>query len=387
MNPTALRLTAVALVILSGILAGAQLGKIAPLIGWYQEEIGLSLQGAGWLTALIGIFVAFAALPAGMAIGRMGATRATGYGSLLLVIGGLLLAASHWPAAIFGARLIEGLGYLVVCISLPAILNDVSPLRWKGPVLAIWSGFVPLGYATSDLLSAALLPLIGPQPFLVLMALTYAAFWMAGNHVLRSMGETYQAPAPAPVSASLVPAVIMVAMAFGIFVVVSVAFFTFLPSFGLEAGLLLPAGVILLTVPLGNVLAGVLVRGRGPGFMAGLAIAGFAACVLAAPLAFGQETPAAMTVAAMLLAVASAVVASSLFAAIPFVTPAGGSVAVALGIVSQAGGMGTLIGPPLAAFVVENYGWAGLGWFMAGAAALGIFCMAPLAATAFRRPA
>ena len=33
--------------------------------------------------------------------------------------------------------------------------------RWKGPVLAIWSGFVPLGYATADLLAAVLVPLGG----------------------------------------------------------------------------------------------------------------------------------------------------------------------------------------------------------------------------------
>jgi MFS family permease len=387
MHSTALRLTAVSLVILTGILAGAQLGKIAPLIGWYQEEVGLSLQGTGWLTALIGVFVAIAALPAGIAIGRMGATRATGYGSLLLVTGGLLLAATAWPAALFGARLIEALGYLVVCISLPAILNDISPARWKGPVLAIWSGFVPLGYAVSDLLSALLLPLLGAQPFLALMALAYAGLWQAGRNALRSLGETINPPAPAPISATLVPSVFMVALAFGIFVVVSVAFFTFLPSYGQEVGLLMPAGVILLSVPLGNVLASVLVRGRGTGFMAGLAIAGFGTCALAAPQAFGQETAAAMTAAAMLLALASAVVASALFAAIPFVTPPGGSVAVALGIVSQAGGIGTLAGPPLAALVLESQGWEGFGWFIAGTSAFGIACLAPLAASAFRRAA
>lgn len=387
MHSTTHRLAAVSLVILTGILAGAQLGKIAPVILWYRDEIGLSLQGAGWLTALLGVFVAVAALPTGLAIGRMGAVRATGYGSMLLVAGGLALAFLISPVAIFGARLVEAVGYLVVCISLPAILNEISPPRWKGPVLAIWSGFVPLGYATADLLAAVLVPFGGVPVFLAVLTVLYALFWQVSRLTLRGVGKEARPVTASPAGASLTVPVLLIAAGFGLFVILSVAFFTFLPSYALQGTLLLPAGIIALTVPLGNVLASVLVRDRRSGFMAALGIGGFAVCAMAAPLAFGNEAGAMTTAAAILLAVAGAVVASSLFAAIPFVTPPGGSVATALGIVSQAGGIGTLVGPPIAAWVLETQGWNGFGWLLSAIAVLGIVCLAPLAAGALRRTA
>ena len=387
MHSTPHRLAAVSLVILTGILAGAQLGKIAQVILWYRDEIGLSLQGAAWLTALLGLFVAVAALPTGLAIGRMGAVRATGYGSVLLVAGGLALAFFISPVAIFGARLFEAVGYLVVCISLPAILNEISPPRWKGPVLAIWSGFVPLGYATADLLAAVLVPLGGVPVFLAVLPLLYAMLWQASRLTLQGVGKEARSAARAPAGSSLTLPVLLIAAGFGLFVILSVAFFTFLPSYALQGTLLLPAGIIALTVPLGNVLASFLVRDRNAGFMAALGIGGFALCALAAPLAFGNESGAMTTAAAILLTVAGAVVASSLFAAIPFVTPPGGSVATALGTVAQAGGIGTLIGPPIAASVLEAQGWTGFGWFLSAIALLGLVCLAPLAMGALRRTA
>ena len=72
MTGNARRLAALALLLLAGILAGAQLGKIAPLVGWYHSQAGLSLVMVGWLTSTLGGFVALAALPAAFAIDRAG---------------------------------------------------------------------------------------------------------------------------------------------------------------------------------------------------------------------------------------------------------------------------------------------------------------------------
>ncbi len=44
-----MRLTTIVVLLLAGILAGTQLGKVAPLVGWYQQEIGFSLVLTGWL--------------------------------------------------------------------------------------------------------------------------------------------------------------------------------------------------------------------------------------------------------------------------------------------------------------------------------------------------
>lgn len=370
------------LVLLAGVMTGAQLGKIAPLIPWYRNDLGLSLVEAGWLAAILGIFVAIAALPAGWLIDRVGLKRSILAGAAVLAAGGVALALADTTLAIFAARLVEAVGYLALCVALPAVLNDISPVNWKGPVLAIWSGFVPLGFATSDFLALAMLPLYSPPAYLLVMALLFAVLAAGALWLLGGIAVSQPASSTGGVAQTLSLPVVLVAGSFGAFVVLSVSMFTFMPSFvaGDGAHFLVSAGVIALSVPLGNVLASVLVRGRGAGYMARLAVFGFAISAVTAIPAFTLANPALATISALALAISGALVASAQFAAIPFVTPRGGSVPVAIGLVCQAGGLGTVFGPPLAASVIETFGWSGLGWFLSAVAVAGLACMVPIAA-------
>lgn len=370
------------LVLLAGVTTGAQLGKIAPLIPWYRNDLGLSLVEAGWLAAILGIFVAIAALPAGWLIDRAGLKRSILAGAAVLAAGGVALALADTTLAIFAARLVEAVGYLSLCVALPAVLNDISPVNWKGPVLAIWSGFVPLGFAMSDFLALAMLPLYSPPAYLLVMALLFAVLAAGALWLLGGIAVSQPASSTGGVAQTLSLPVVLVAGSFGAFVVLSVSMFTFMPSFvaGDGAHFLVSAGVIALSVPLGNVLASVLVRGRGAGYMARLAVFGFAISAVTAVPAFTLANPALATISALALAISGALVASAQFAAIPFVTPRGGSVPVAIGLVCQAGGLGTVFGPPLAAGVIETFGWSGLGWFLSAVAVAGLACMVPIAA-------
>src|SRR5690606_842435 len=117
-TPT-VNIAAIACLLIAGIFAGAQLGKLAPLVDWYQGTVGLSLVLFGWLTAAISLFVAFAALPAGLVVDRIGAYRTFVAATALLVAGGLGVALFQAPAAILTARLVEGLGYLFLVVVIP----------------------------------------------------------------------------------------------------------------------------------------------------------------------------------------------------------------------------------------------------------------------------
>ena len=132
MNDKFRRLAVIIVLQLVGILAGVQLGKIAPLVGWYQQEVGFSLVLIGWFTSMIGIFVAAAALPAGWAIERAGPASTFLIGSFVMTIGGIALALFDAPAAILASRLVEGAGYLVLVIATPALLAAVSPEKPTG---------------------------------------------------------------------------------------------------------------------------------------------------------------------------------------------------------------------------------------------------------------
>lgn len=383
-NGSVRRIAALVMLLLAGILAGAQLAKIAPLVDWYQREAGYSLVTIGWLTSTLGLFVALAALPAAFAIDRVGMYASFVGASAALAIGGVMLAAFEAPAAVLSGRLVEALGYLVIVIATPALLAARAPERLKAPALAVWGGFVPLGYAFADFSAAALLPVVTPQAYLLIVALCFA-LCAAGAAVLALGleplgGDAAAERVPVTIRSTFTVPVGAVAAAFGAYVVLSLGFFSFLPSFAGDGtgAILLSAGFVALLVPFGNVLAGILVEGRGPRFIAWLTVAGFLASAVSAVPFFASPDPVVATAAAVVFAIAGGVVASALFASIPSVVPVGGSVAVGIGLVAQTGGLGTLVGPPLAGYVISEFAWQGFGWFLAIVSLLGIVCLVPM---------
>ena len=383
MSGNARRLTALVLLLLAGILAGAQLGKIAPLVGWYQAEAGLSLVMVGWLTSTLGLFVALAALPAAYAIDRAGMYSSFVASSATLALGGVILASFDSPALVLTGRLVEAIGYLVIVIATPALLAALAPQRLKAPALAIWGGFVPLGYAVADFSAAAMLPGVEPHIYLLAISLAFAGFALAASVLAFGLqpigGAATRTERPAPLSATLSRPVGAVAAAFGAYVILSLGFFSFLPTFaGDGRSILLSAGAVALLVPFGNVLAGFLVEGRDARFTAWLAAAGFAVSAASAVPFFSSSDPTVATGAAVLFSISGGVIASSLFASVPSVVPAGGSVAVGIGLVAQTGGIGTLIGPPIAGYVISDFGWPGFGWFLTALSVIGIVCLVPL---------
>ncbi len=383
-NGSVRRIAALVMLLLAGILAGAQLAKIAPLVDWYQREAGYSLVTIGWLTSTLGLFVALAALPAAFAIDRVGMYASFVGASAALAIGGVMLAAFEAPAAVLSGRLVEALGYLVIVIATPALLAALAPDRLKAPVLAVWGGFVPLGYAFADFSAAALLPVVAPQAYLLIVALCFAASAAAAAVLALGLkpagGDATADRAVATIGSTFTVPVGAVAAAFGAYVVLSLGFFSFLPSFAGDGtgAILLSAGFVALLVPFGNVLAGILVEGRGPRFIAWLTVAGFLASAASAVPFFSSPDPVVATAAAVVFAIAGGVVASALFASIPSVVPVGGSVAVGIGLVAQTGGLGTLVGPPLAGYVISEFAWPGFGWFLAIVSLLGIVCLVPM---------
>lgn len=390
MNDNRMRLAAITALLLAGVLAGTQLGKIAPLVEWYRNEAGFSLVLIGWLTSMISIFVALVALPTGWAIERAGMRRSFVASAVVMAAGGLALPFLSDPLAILAARLVEGMGYLVLVIVIPALLNSIAPPAWRAPALAMWGGFVPVGFAVADFMARGLLPVAEPKFFLLAAVLVFALFALLGALLLGMIGdeETGTDAGKAPplvggLSSQITLPVALVALSFGFYVVLSVSFFAFMPAFvGLpQSNILLSAGLIALIVPIGNVLTGVLVKGRDGRFVLMLAGIGFVASLAAAVPAFAGSAPALATAAAVVIAIAGGMVASALFASIPTIVPPSNSASIAIGLVCQAGGIGTVIGPPLAGYVIETYGWPGFGAFLATSAAIGGLCLVPLART------
>jgi MFS family permease len=377
------RLATIIVLLVAGVLAGAQLGKIAPLVEWYRTELGFSFVLSGWLTSAIGIFVALAALPAGWVIERVGARSTVFAGSLALSVGALALALLDDPSAILGARLVEGLGYVVLVIALPAAMTSISPPNWRPTVLAIWSCFVPVGFAVSDLAGAWLIPAYGPPTYLLVVGLAYPIVSAIGVLLLMTVADVVDEKAAGfdgGIAATLTLPVILVAVCFGVWVVMTVSFFAFMPAYiaGPGSGMLVSAGVIALTVPLGNFFAAAITPGRGARFIIMVGALGLLGTALVSYSAFAGSGPWPMTLSAIAVAVLGGVTGSMLYAVIPALVSRGGSVPIAIGVVAQCGGIGTLFGPPLAGHVIESAGWVGFAAFLSGTAVVCLLILSPL---------
>ena len=375
-----LRSLAILALLAAGFLAGAQLGKLAPLATWYQSG-GMTLTAFGWLVAAIGFFVAIGAVPAAILVERLGLLKAYALAALSLAAGGIWLALAGPGPAMMAARLVEAFGYVLTVIAAPTLMTVVAPQRLRAAMLAAWSAFVPAGFAIAGFLSSAMLPDFTPQTYLLVTSLVFAVL-SAAALVLSAMagGAARDATsAGTGIAASADRIVLLVALAFAIFVIVSLAYFTFLPAYseGRPGLFLMHPGAIVLFVPLGNLTATLLVARLSGGGVARLSIAAFALCAIAGLVLFQAEDSLAATLAGILLSVGLGIVASAVYAMIPFVVPRGGSAVIVIGLVSQAGGLATLAGPPVAGFIVDRSGWPMLGVFIAATSVLGMAALWP----------
>ncbi|MCR9134530.1 MAG: MFS transporter [Alphaproteobacteria bacterium] len=368
------------LVLLLGFCAGLQLGKIAPITGFLQSQHGYSLTTIGWVTALIGVFVALAALPSAKFIDRIGPVSGLKSGAIILTAGAALLAASNGLLPHLAARTIEAIGYVLLVIAAPAFLATYAPVRQRPVMLALWGSFVPVGYALANVQAAFVVGPYGPTAFLYSAALLLGAFSlavvilvprskpaMARHHNGGRLSDMTRNPA-------------LLALGFGIYVLLSLSFFTFLPTFinQTDSVLAVSPAAIALFVPAGNAIAALLLAFVPARHAPTLTLAGFALSGLCAIFLFQPSIGVLTVFAYVTFAFLGGVIASMCFGSVPQVASERFSAALVVGIIAQAGGTGTIFGPPLAGFVIDTWGWTGLSTLLVGLSAAGSLLMVPM---------
>lgn len=374
------------LVLLLGFCAGLQLGKIAPITGFLQSQHGYSLTTIGWITALLGVFVALAALPSAKFIDRIGPVSGLKSGAIILAAGAALLAASNGLLPHLAARTIEAVGYVLLVIAAPAFLATHAPERQRPVLLALWGSFVPVGYALANVQAALVVGSHGPTAFLYSAALLLGAFSLAVVLLIPpgkpAIDRRHNGGRLSDISRNPV----LLALGFGIYVLLSLSFFTFLPTFmdRTESVLAVSPAAIALFVPAGNAVAALLLALVPARHAPTLTLAGFALSGLCAFFLFQPSVGAVTVFAYVAFAFLGGVVASMCFGSVPQVASDKFSAAMVVGIIAQAGGTGTIFGPPLAGFVIETWGWTGLSMLLIVLSVAGALLMVPMARSSGR---
>lgn len=358
------RWTAVAVVVASGVVAALQVGKGAIALPALRAEFGLGLEAAGWIMSVFALLGVVGGIPAGAAVARFGDRRLLALGLAALGLGSVVGSMAGSFPLLLGTRVLEGLGFLLVVVAAPALLQRIVAAPDRDLAFGIWSAFMPAGMAIALLLGASL---AGWRPFWLANAILAGAFVLllllavraqaGGNDALswREIGRdaVLTATSRGP---------LLLASAFVLYSLLYFALASFLPVLLMERmGVAVAAAGALSAVAvganvLGNLAAGLLL-GRGTARWALIATA--AAVMTAAGIAV-FAVPLPPTVVFLLCVVFSGVgglLPATVLGAAALVAPKPGLGPMTLGLTMQGSNLGQVIGPVAVGGVVDAAGW------------------------------
>ncbi len=366
----------------SGVVAAAQIGKAIISVPLIRSELTLSLDLAGLIVATFATIGAMTGIGAGLVVSRLGARRSLIGGMGVIALGNMIGANAPDQLVLLVARIIEGVGFLAVVLAVPSMLAQLVTREKRDFVMAAWSAYMPIGIMLM-LLVAPLLPTIG-----------WRSFWLANALATGSCAILLAIHAPATPATARAGVARFFADALTIVrqpscLVLAFAFFAYscqifsltfaLPllltsAYGVSlgaAGLL--SAMVLAVSAIGHLSSGLLLRAGVP-IWANIAAA-FGFFVLSGFAVYGNVLPpqGISLVAALALGVGG-LAPGAIYAAAPHAAPAPSAVPPTIGLVQQASSLGQFAGPASLGLWVEHLGWQAAPAILAPAALLGLAC-------------
>lgn len=154
----------------SGVVAAAQIGKAIIAVPMIRSDLALGLDLAGLIVATFATLGATTGIAAGLVVSRLGAGRSLVGGMWVITLGNLIGASAPDEFVLLVARTIEGVGFLAVVLAIPSMLAQLVTREKRDFVMAAWSAYMPIGIMLM-LLVAPLLPMIGWRSFWLANAL------------------------------------------------------------------------------------------------------------------------------------------------------------------------------------------------------------------------
>jgi MFS family permease len=352
---SATRWPAILAIVVAGIAAAAQIGKVPAAMTTIAAEFGLSLAAAALLAGLGGLAI-------GLAAARIGARRGLLAGLSLAALAAAIAPLAGSAPPLFAIRIAEGAGFLLVVVSAPSLVAALAGETDRPAAMGLWGGFMPGGIALG-LLTAPVVEQAGWRlAWLLCAALLVAALLLCwrlippmpasapgGRPTLRSQRRTLVA-ARRP---------LRVAATFAAYNVLYFGIAAFLPAYleslGVGTGAAGGAAALAALANLaGNLSAAALMRrGVAPERLVTLGAATMA--VLAAAVFVLPVASAAMTLA-LLACATGGLVPASCFALVPSSVPRPDLIAPAMGLTVQGNNLMQLLAPPLLG-ALAAHGW------------------------------
>ena len=388
------------LVIACGVVAALHVGKLPPALPWLRQDLGLSLVESGFLLSVVQAAAMTLALGLGLGLVRLGLRRALITGLTLLGIVSVAGSLARSSDVLLGARVLEGVGFLMVSLAAPALLRRLVRPEQLNLRMGQWGAYMPIGTALALLLGPWVMQAGGWRAWWLLLGVGAAGMgWLAwhrlgwsdesaaggearGSAVEAAGGAASAAPRTSAAEAPIwrltlgQPGPWLVALTFAAYSSQWITVIGFLPTIYADAGLP-PAWIGPLTAfaalvnALGNGASGRLLQAGHPPRR--LLVIGFTAMGLGAAAAFGlaDSWPAAARYGAVLVfSAVGGLIPGTLFALAVRVVSDPRAAPAVVGWTLQCSGLGQFIGPPLAAWWTSQHGGWSQTWVTTGCAAL-----------------
>nr|WP_241566195.1 MFS transporter [Prescottella agglutinans] len=324
----------------------------------------MSLTASGVLLSSYTFVGALLGSAAGGFVDRWGRRRMLALALAVLAAGAGLGAVGPGIPALLFSRVLEGLGFMGVAVSAPAIITAVAGDRHRRFALGMWGIYMPLGQFLAILLGPWVIGAIGWRGLWAVNAgllLACAALVVAVVPVVTAVPPvTPDGATPAPVWRN--SAAVLLAVAFGTYSLQYLAVIGFLPTMYAAGGWADTSAAVLTALVVfgnivGNVSAGVLLhRGVRPGTLVAVAATSMG---LAAVAVYAGWAPFGLSYsAAVAFALLGGHLPAAVFAAVPTAARGPREIGPVNGLVVQMSNVGSIVGPPAVAFVVTHVG----GW-------------------------
>lgn len=367
----------VCLLVAAGMVAACQIGKVPPALPALRLDLGIGLVTAGWVLGLFNLLGVIAGSMTGALAAVVGERRAALGGLWLVAAAGALGAAAPGESWLLASRFVEGTGFLVVVIAIPALLARVAAPADLKLAFGLWGAYMPVGTATMILAAPALMEAAGGWRGLWLAnaglmaaiavtlaratagtALARPAAVRRGDRavvagILSDLRRTVAAPGP-----------LLLAVAFGSYTLQYLALTGFMPTIFVEqdfapaAAAQLTALVVLVNA-FGNFAGGTLLyRGLERWLLMTIASATMALSTLliySASAGFAWRYAACLT-----FSFVGGLLPTSALGGAAALAPEKRLIPIANGLVVQGSNIGQVVGPPSVAALAA---WAG-GWQM-----------------------
>jgi MFS family permease len=377
------------IVILSGVVAALQMGKLPPALPELQAQMGVSWVQAGFLLSM----VQFAGMSLGLVVGlfadRWGLRLCMLCGLMTLSVASFRGGLASTPEALLWLRGMEGFGFLLASLPAPALIRQLVPPGKLNAMMGVWGAYMPAGTALALLLGPLWIPAWG-----------WPSWWwlFAGLSALMALGLFVAVPADSlrrsRVSAERArsdlqyslrqrihdtlraPGPWLVSLTFAMYSGQWLAVVGFLPSIYAQAGLTGPGLGVLTAVAaavnmVGNVASGRLLQKAVTASV--LLYCGFLAMAMGGALAFGTWTsdlPVWRYAGVLLFSMCGGLVPGTLFSLALRLAPSDGTVSATVGWMQQWSSAGQFVGPPAVAWLAAQAGGWQWTWTITGTCCL-----------------